>query len=798
MPKSSEQSIRASGFIKERLRSIWTKKLMGRLWIRFLLPYLLFLVLTLTAGWIAYRETIDVLEREVLERNDKALYQAQTLLETRFAEVESIVQQVADHPKVKGFQLVSDPFVGTNTYKVMATRSALDDYSVSNRFLMDYFVIFQNSSLVISPHRVESVDSFYGDVLRYRDWDIRQWKQEMLKTFHLKDFIGMRTVRYRQTEESMVTYVRSLGYPGYYQGAVVALIPHTEIEKILQSIDVQQGGTVRIINRQGEIIGSIGSGNENSINRMIARSVSTSNSHYRTDMDGQDMLVSQIASAKTGWTYIAAQPAADILESVHAIKRTTFTLVGISLAVIVLLALWLSHRHSRPLERLYSYVHAYAKPGMTLRGKRSDIFAYLRDAFAELLETTKTLDQKLTERQEYARMAVFDKWLRGGYATEQQLHASLEHAGLERNASRYAVALLQLGWHGDDWSASVLHEMELKRLVVMDEAFGMASVPCDVHDIEQDQVALLFYDTHAGGQTAPEDEAARFKHEIEHTLHELCKRLKQSHVTPICTVGGMVARRLDVPRSLEQAQQLQSVFERDAEAAWTWWDERESGCEDMYAYNPDVELRLIHAVRGGNEEELIEALHAIRTENWERRHLSRMMQQWLLMDVYATAMKLSQTVDAPMLADNMLFQQKLMKKGAELHKLFHLIEQEFAHLCRLVHERKRSRNETLFEDMMTYIHANYADSSLSLTAVADELHVSEAYVSAFFKEQRGMNFSDYVEELRLEAAKAMIKQGLPVTAIAERVGYNSLNSFSRAFKRTQGMSASEYRKTLSS
>ncbi|MCM3340218.1 AraC family transcriptional regulator [Paenibacillus sp. MER TA 81-3] len=797
MPKSSEQTIRASGSIKERLRSIWTKKLMGRLWIRFLLPYLLFLMLTLTAGWIAYRETIDVLEREVLERNDKALNQAQTLLETRFAEVESIVQQVADHPKIKGFQVVSEPFAGTNTYKVMATRSALDDYSVSNRFLMDYFVIFQNSSLVISPHRVESIDAYYGDVLRYKDWDVEQWKQEMLKTFHSKDFIGMRTVRYRQTEEQMVTYVRSLGYPGYYQGAVVALIPHKEIEKILHSIDVKQGGTVRIIDQQGEMIGSIGNGNEDSINKLISRSMSMSNSHYRTDMDGQDMLVSQITSEKTGWTYIAAQPAANVLKSVYAIKRTTFTLVGISLAVIVLLALWLSHRNSRPLERLYSYVHTFAKPGMLLRGKRSDIFAYLRDAFAEMLETTKTLDQKLTERQEYARMAVFDKWLRGGYATEQQLQSSLEHAGLERNASRYAVALLQLGWHGDDWSTSVLHEMELKRLVVMDEAFGMACVPCDVHDIEQDQVALLFYNTHAEGQTAREDEAARFKQEIEHTLHELCKRLKQSHVTPICTIGGMVSRRLDVPRSLEQAQQLQSVFERDAESAWTWWDEQESGREDLYVYSPDVELRLIHAVRGGNEEELLQVLHTTRIDNWEKQHLSCMMKQWLLMDLYSTAMKLSQTVDAAMLVETTVFQQKLMKKGTDLHKLFHSIEQEFVHMCRLVHERKRSRNETLFEDMTAYIHANYADSSLSLTAVADELHVSEAYVSAFFKEQRGINFSDYVEELRLEAAKTMIKQGLPVTAIAERVGYNSLNSFSRAFKRKHGMSASEYRKMLS-
>lgn len=93
----------------------------------------------------------------------------------------------------------------------------------------------------------------------------------------------------------------------------------------------------------------------------LAAILERSNPHYRTELNGRDMLVSKTTSPKTGWTYIAAQPADEVLESVHAMKRTTFTLVGLSLVVIVLLALWLSRRNSRPLEGLYSYVHTNAK-----------------------------------------------------------------------------------------------------------------------------------------------------------------------------------------------------------------------------------------------------------------------------------------------------------------------------------------------------------------------------------------------------------------------------------------------------
>ena len=570
-----------SEFIKGRMVTFWTRKWMGKLWFRFLLPYLLFLILTLTAGWIAYQETIAVLEREVLERNDKALHQAQTLLETRIAEVESIVQQVADHPKVRGFQVVQKPFAGTNTYKVMNTQKALDDYSISNRFLKDYFVVFRSSSLVISPHRVEALNEFYGDVLRYRDWDMAEWREQTLETYHSKDFIGLHPVKYGSTEEEMITYIRSLGYPGYYQGAVVALIPHTEVGKLLSGINVQTGGWVRVLDKNGQLLGragdEAGSGQPGGGDDLAAI-LERPNTHYRTELNGRDMLVSKTTSPKTGWTYVAAQPADEVLESVHAMKRTTFTLTGLSLVVIILLALWLSRRNSRPLEGLYSYVHTNATPGMGQRSRKSDIFAYLRDAFTELLETAKTLDQKLSERQEYARIAVFDRWLRGGYATEQQLESSLAHAGLQRSATMYAVAVLHLGWHGDDWSAPVLDEMGLKMLVVKEEASGLEPVPFDLHEVGQDQVALLFYGTEAGTE-AGGDAAIRFAALIEQTLMELNERLKSVHILPMYTIGGIVADRMDVPRSLEQAQQLYGMSDgsRDGEPPYACGPRRGRG-----------------------------------------------------------------------------------------------------------------------------------------------------------------------------------------------------------------------------
>lgn len=217
----------------------------------------------------------------------------------------------------------------------------------------------------------------------------------------------------------------------------------------------------------------------------------------------------------------------------------------------------------------------------------------------------------------------------------------------------YAVAVLHLGWHGDDWSAPVLDEMVLKMLVVKEEASGLEQVPFDLHEAGQDQVALLFYGTEA---EAEGDAAARFAALIEQTLRELNERLKSAHILPMYTIGGIVSDRMDVPRSLEQAQQLYGMS--DGSQDLIWWNEEEHADAGMYRFNAEMENRLTHAVRGGDEEEVARLCQTVWQDNWEKRPLTCPMERWLLMDMYAAAMKLAQSLDLTLQTDSATFQQK--------------------------------------------------------------------------------------------------------------------------------------------
>lgn len=83
----------------------------------------------------------------------------------------------------------------------------------------------------------------------------------------------------------------------------------------------------------------------------------------------------------------------------------------------------------------------------------------------------------------------------------------------------------------------------------------------------------------------------------------------------------------------------------------------------------------------------------------------------------------------------------------------------------------------------------------SLRELADELQISPGYLSVRLKKQTGMNFSEYLMQIRLRKAQRMLRTtDKRIVDIAAQAGYPDQFYFSRLFKRATGMTPSEYRK----
>ena len=102
----------------------------------------------------------------------------------------------------------------------------------------------------------------------------------------------------------------------------------------------------------------------------------------------------------------------------------------------------------------------------------------------------------------------------------------------------------------------------------------------------------------------------------------------------------------------------------------------------------------------------------------------------------------------------------------------------------------------IVKNALAYIEENYREK-LKLSDVADQIYVSQWHLSKLLNKHTGQNFSEILNNIRIEKAKELLKDpSLRIGDIAEEVGFLDMAHFSRVFKKQAGISANEYRNTI--
>lgn len=105
-------------------------------------------------------------------------------------------------------------------------------------------------------------------------------------------------------------------------------------------------------------------------------------------------------------------------------------------------------------------------------------------------------------------------------------------------------------------------------------------------------------------------------------------------------------------------------------------------------------------------------------------------------------------------------------------------------------------DEDVVRKIRHYIDTNY-EKDISLITLSKHFFISKYQISRLFKKQFGVNYSDYILKVRMEAAEMMLmSSNEKIDDIARRVGFEETSYFSRVFSKYFGMAPREYRKNL--
>lgn len=105
-------------------------------------------------------------------------------------------------------------------------------------------------------------------------------------------------------------------------------------------------------------------------------------------------------------------------------------------------------------------------------------------------------------------------------------------------------------------------------------------------------------------------------------------------------------------------------------------------------------------------------------------------------------------------------------------------------------------NHNMTARILEYCTGHFAEP-ISLKSIADALSVSQSSVSKVFSQQLHYSFREYINDLRIELAKTLLREtDQPITDVMFSCGFTNQSSFNRVFRSVCGCSPREYRQQL--
>lgn len=128
-----------------------------------------------------------------------------------------------------------------------------------------------------------------------------------------------------------------------------------------------------------------------------------------------------------------------------------------------------------------------------------------------------------------------------------------------------------------------------------------------------------------------------------------------------------------------------------------------------------------------------------------------------------------------------------------------LTESVLMYTLSFVNEEKQDymTKENKFEYIMDYISKNYTKSNFSLKNISDIFFYDKKYFSSLFKKKMGVNFTEYLNTLRISNALLLMKESTySVNELSNMSGFADPFYFSKVFKKATGKSPTTYLKDL--
>jgi AraC-like DNA-binding protein len=753
------------------------------------------LIVPLFIGTAFYQRSLRSAETEFSVEILESLSRTSLIVDRSLIEIERLAVKLGINATVNTFLEIEQPFTDQDYRRLWEITNNMPFVHSTNDLIRSYAVFSSHNSSLISPggfYDFSSYQSLYERYFKFESWSYSEWKTQIEKDYSHGEYLGS-SYSYDDAavnEKRMtILYLRSLPLWSSKdpKGTVILFVEKKALDSLFSSLFSFKDSAACIVDKGGNIITSINASYDNfttlSFNSFESEGI------VNTTLNGNKVMLISIKSSYNRWKYYAILPYRIILDRVSYIKRTVWSVILIFFISGILIASLISYRKSRLFIELVSDSKKIVERGWNIRVDEVNL---IKNVFEKLIGANIRMKQILKSQKPFLLEAMIDRLLKGHTNGFKEIKALEGKIGIgDIRDKNFTVLVINILGHHFDLTEDSLFDLSHARNIIQEiiqNIFGSAVL---LHNVNHDKIAVL---VSFNGNSISGIEFREVMEKIFRKVHEV---LLFDYNIKISMAGGSVQKNIgDVWKAFYESLEALKYKHITQDDVFTWFEDIRKASNDFY-YPIEIEVQLMNCIKAGDGEKARMLLGQIYTENMDNRNLSTGMLNKLLEELNNTLVKIrgQLAVGDPESFTQIGNRIISLDSYEAAQESYNAMTSIYISICNIVDKQKRSHNKKLIEKAAEYIDSSYMQWDLSLTRIGDKFGLNEVYLSLLFKEQKGINFSAYLENLRMRNAIELLgNESLSINDIAGKVGYNSSQAFRRAFKRVNGVNPTSYRK----
>lgn len=730
----------------------------SRVLFQFTASYLLLMLIPLFIGITAYTIALRAANEQVIHFSELALERAASEVECAVSEAKAFTTHLNSLSPVH--ELLDDSYPDED--RVLFLRNAisnLTDFRDTYGLIQRYFIYSSSNGFILDPRNAyTNLSRYYTTTFRYGDLSMQEFEKQLLLSEGSLGIHPVTSNTYLSKEYDSMVYVSMLMSPSRRFGRAVFYLDQEALVKRLQLHFGTEAEYVGIYRLDGVPLLST----DNSLQSEVYSAIPISNRSGSVNLKKLSCLAAYCYSDLLDATFIVAIPQRYVSDQLANMRVTLFMGMGVMLLIGIVLCWTLYVRNRRPLAAVINSLPEN-------KADQGNNLWWLEDAVRSLTQKHQEMEQTMQLQRIALRDAVIHQLIQGGFQNEEEMESQLEYVGVHLEGEWFCAVLVRLGLDGE-WNENMSPQGDIRRTKLMALLSGFEPKLLYMGWEDQNTCAMLYV-----GQ----DEDAVDESFIQAFYHAL---VESGETDALISVGTRQRSLTPLYHSFRVAEQQ---LERAADGNWLLLPNRSA--HSGYHFTTNDEKRLSALISSSKAEEVDAAMEHLWEENFVKRNITGFERTLLYCRMIDTALKASGEAE--------LFsveKDRITQMNAD--DFFAIMRKKFKEICTRGEEKRQQSSNQLLQNVLSYLEQNYQDYDTTLASTAMAFGLTEKYLSAFFKEKAGINFSTHLESLRMNRATQLLKTtSMTVEEISREVGYSSAKSFSRAYYRCMGQTPSRAR-----